>query len=108
MLDSTLGAEALRTADCLRRLIFIHLLDLLEAVLVELATLLSQFAQRPHRVGGIDFQSRFEMVSLGTTAFEAVAKFEGAAVALAGVFAQRAVDVDAGRHGVCRLVMVLC
>jgi len=100
VLDGTLGAEALGAAVCLRNLVIVPLLGPLEALSVELAAYLSQLAERSHRVGGISFQSRFELVSLGATAFEAVAEFERAAVALAAVFVRGAVTADAGCHGV--------
>ena len=65
VLNSALDAVAFRAADCLRHLVFVRLLGLLEAVSVELATILSQSAERLHRDSCLGLQGLFAMVSLG-------------------------------------------
>lgn len=99
VLDSTLGSEAIRAADCLRGLVLVLLLGPLEAVFVELAAILPQFAEGLHRVSDFDLQARFELALLVATAFEAVAEFERAPVALGGLSDRWAVSLDARRHG---------
>jgi hypothetical protein len=101
MLNSTLSAKAFQTTNFLRPLVFVLLLRSSKGVSVDLAAIFSKFAQRSHQASGVGFQFRFELVSLGATAFEAVAELEGAGVALAGVFVRGAVGADAGWHGGC-------
>lgn len=101
MLNSTLRAEAFQTADFLCCLVTVLLLCPRKGVSIDLTARSFELAQRSHPAGGVGFQYRFELVSLGATAFKTVAELEGAGAALAAVFVRGAVAADAGRHGIC-------
>lgn len=87
VLNSTLSAEALRTSDHLRHLVFVLSLGPRKQVSVNLVALFSKTAQRLHRQVCFEFQRHFQLVSLGATALEAVAELAGAGVVLAAEFA---------------------
>lgn len=106
VLGSTFGAEAFGAAGCLRSLVFVLLLGQRKERFFGLVALFSKLAQGSDCGACLGIQSRFELVSFGATAFEAVAELECAAVALAAVFVRRAVRVDAGYHVVSWLVIV--